>query len=68
MLAGIRRRGALRDHLVVAGSPVLDTTVLGALAKMGICSVDSVKKAIREMFSDEMNVNAEEDAYREIRL
>ena len=59
---------ALRDHLVVAGSPVLDTTVLGALAKMGICSVDSVKKAIREMFSDEMNVNAEEDAYREIRL
>jgi len=59
---------ALRDHLVVAGSPVLDTTVLGALAKMGICSVDSVKKAIREMFSDEMNVNAEEDAYREISL
>jgi len=33
---------------------------------MGICSADSMKKAIREMFSDERNVNAEEDAYREL--
>ena len=57
---------ALRDNLVVAGNPILDTPVLGALAKMGICSADSMKKAIREMFSDERNVNAEEDAYKEL--
>ena len=57
---------ALRENLVVAGSPILNTPVLGALAKMGICSVDSMKKAIREMFSDERNVNAEEDAYKEL--
>ena len=57
---------ALRDNLVVAGNPILDTPALGALAKMGICSADSMKKAIREMFSDERNVNAEEDAYKEL--
>jgi len=58
---------ALRENLVVAGSPILNTPVLGALAKMGICSADSVKKAIREMFSDERNVKAAETAFREVR-
>ena len=57
---------ALRENLVVAGSPILNTPVLGALAKMGICSADSMKKAIREMFSDERNVKAAEDAYKEL--
>ena len=57
---------ALRENLVVAGSPILNTPVLGALAKMGICSTDSVKKAIREMFSDERNVKAAEAAYKEL--
>ncbi len=57
---------ALRENLVVAGSPILNTPVLGALAKMGICSADSVKKAIREMFSDERNVKAAEAAYKEL--
>jgi pyruvate ferredoxin oxidoreductase gamma subunit len=57
---------ALRENLVVAGNPILNTPVLGALAKMGICSVDSVKKAIREMFSDERNVKAAEAAYKEL--
>jgi len=33
---------------------------------MGICSADSVKKAIREMFSDERNVKAAEAAYKEL--
>jgi pyruvate ferredoxin oxidoreductase gamma subunit len=42
--------------------------VLGALAKMGIISVDSAKKSIREMFSDERNVRAAEAAYREVNL
>ena len=57
---------ALRENLVVAGSPILNTPVLGALAKMGICSADSVKKAIREMFSDERNIKAAEAAYKEL--
>ena len=59
---------ALRENLVVAGSPILNTPVLGALAKMGIVSVDSAKKSIREMFSDERNVKAAETAYREVSI
>jgi len=57
---------ALKENLVVSGSPILNTPVIGALAKMGIVSVDSAKKAIREMFSDERNVKAAEAAYREM--
>ena len=57
---------ALRENLVIAGSPILDAPMLGALAKMGIISVDSAKKSIREMFADERNVKAAETAYREI--
>ena len=57
---------ALRENLVVAGSPIINTPVLGALAKMGIISAESAKKAIREMFSDERNVKAAEAAYREV--
>lgn len=57
---------ALRENLVVAGAPILNTPVLGALAKMGIVSVESAKKAIREMFADERNVKAAEAAYREL--
>jgi pyruvate ferredoxin oxidoreductase gamma subunit len=57
---------ALREKLVVAGSPILNTPVIGALAKMGIVSADSAKKAIREMFTDERNVKVAEAAYREM--
>ena len=57
---------ALRENLVVAGSPILNTPVIGALAKIGIVSVDSAKKSIREMFTDERNVKAAETAYREM--
>jgi len=57
---------ALREKLVVSGSPILNTPVIGALAKMGIVSVDSAKKAIREMFADERNVKAAETAYQEM--
>jgi pyruvate ferredoxin oxidoreductase gamma subunit len=57
---------ALKEGLVVSGSPILNTPVIGALAKMGIVSVDSAKKAIREMFTDERNVKAAEAAYREM--
>lgn len=57
---------ALRENLVVSGSPILNTPVIGALAKMGIVSADSAKKAIREMFADERNVKAAETAYQEM--
>jgi pyruvate ferredoxin oxidoreductase gamma subunit len=57
---------ALKQNLVVAGSPILNTPVLGALAKIGIISHDSAKKAISEMFSDERNVRAAEAAYKEL--
>ncbi len=57
---------ALSLGLVIAGSPVLDTPVLGALAKMGIISLESAKAAIEEMFSDERNVRAAEAAYQEL--
>jgi pyruvate ferredoxin oxidoreductase gamma subunit len=57
---------ALKENLVVAGSPILNTPVIGALAKAGIVSPGSATAAIREMFSDERNVRAAEAAYREM--
>lgn len=59
---------ALRENLIVAGSPILNTPVLGALAKMGIITIDSVKKAIGEMFSDPRNTKAAEGAYQEMKI
>ncbi len=57
---------ALRENLVVAGSPILNTPVLGALAKLAIITKESAKKAIAEMFSDERNIKAAEVAYQEM--
>lgn len=57
---------ALTENLVVSGSPILNTPVIGALARMGIVTVESARMAIREMFSDERNVRAAEAAYREL--
>ena len=57
---------ALSENLVVSGSPILNTPVLGALAKMGIITAESGKLAIREMFSDERNVKAADAAYKEM--
>jgi len=57
---------ALRENLVVAGSPILNTPVLGALAKIGIVTRDSAAKAIAEMFSDERNIRAADAAFREM--
>ena len=57
---------ALREKLVVAGSPILNTPVLGALAKIGIVLAGSATAAIREMFSDERNVRVAEAAYAEL--
>jgi len=58
---------ALATNLVVAGSPILNTPVLGALAKMGIVTLPSAEKAIREMFVDERNVKAAKVAYEELK-
>ncbi|KUG20299.1 MAG: 2-oxoacid:acceptor oxidoreductase family protein [Methanomicrobiaceae archaeon] len=57
---------ALSLDLVVAGSPIVNTPMLGAIAKMGIVSLDSVRDAIAETFADDRNVNAAEAAYREL--
>lgn len=57
---------ALKEKLVVSGSPILNTPVIGALAKMGIVSMDSATRAIREMFTDERNVRVAEAAYQEM--
>lgn len=57
---------ALREDLVIAGSPILNTPLLGAIARIGIISQVSAKKAITELFTDERNVKAADAAYREI--
>jgi len=57
---------ALKLNLVVAGSPILNTPVIGALAKMGLFSRESAAAAIKETFSDERNLNAALMAYEEL--
>ncbi len=58
---------ALAHQLVIAGSPVLNTPLMGALACMGIVSLESAIGAIRSMFADERNVDAAKDAWKEVR-
>jgi pyruvate ferredoxin oxidoreductase gamma subunit len=57
---------ALRTDLVVAGSPILNTPVIGALSKIGLFSRESARKAITEMFADERNLKAAMMAYEEL--
>jgi pyruvate ferredoxin oxidoreductase gamma subunit len=57
---------ALDEALVIAGEPVLDTPVLGAIARLGVISLESATKAIAEMFADPRNVTAAERAFREV--
>ncbi len=57
---------ALKEDLVVAGNPILDTAVIGALAKLGIITIESAKKAIAEMFTDERDIKTADDAFREM--
>ncbi|SEM06163.1 pyruvate ferredoxin oxidoreductase, gamma subunit [Syntrophus gentianae] len=63
-LTGIARR----ENLILAGYTILNTPLLGILAKMGILSLNSAKKAIEEMFPDPRNIRAAEAAYREMSL
>ena len=57
---------ALKEDLVVAGNPILDTAVVGALAKLGIITIESARKAIAEMFTDERDIKTADDAFREM--
>ncbi len=63
---------AVRNNLVVAGWPVINTAMLGALAKaMGEVSINSISAAIREYFggeAGELNAKASEEAFRETRF
>jgi pyruvate ferredoxin oxidoreductase gamma subunit len=56
---------AIAHNLVIAGSPVLDTPLMGALARMGIVSLEVAIQAIRDTFTDERNVSAARAAYGE---
>ncbi len=57
---------ALAKNMFVAGSPILNTPVIGALAKLGIFSPESGKKTIQETLADVRNVEAAETAYQEV--
>lgn len=59
---------ALAEDLVIAGSPILNTPVLGALAKMGVITLPSAKEAIRETFADGRNVQVAEAAYGRMKV
>ena len=58
---------ALAENLVVAGSPILNTPVIGALAKLGLFTPESGTKAITETFADPRNVDAATKAYSEVK-
>ncbi|MHC1636099.1 MAG: 2-oxoacid:acceptor oxidoreductase family protein [Candidatus Methanospirareceae archaeon] len=53
--------------LKVAGAPVLNAPMLGAIARTGIVGLEAVKEAIISLFPDERNVKAAEMAYRGVR-
>ncbi len=59
---------ALAQNLVVAGSPILNTPVLGALARLGLVSKESALAAIAETFSDPRNATVANTAYEETKL
>ncbi|MBN2734318.1 MAG: 2-oxoacid:acceptor oxidoreductase family protein [Methanomicrobiaceae archaeon] len=59
---------ALSLDLVIAGNPILNTPLLGAVAKVGLVSRESVRKAISGTFKDERNAQAALKAYEELSL
>lgn len=59
---------ALKAGLVLSGNPILNTPILGALAKLGLVRLDSALAAIKETFSDERNVSAAKEAYEQVIL
>lgn len=65
-------RIALEKNLVVAGWPVVNTSMLGAFSRAtGLVSIDSVAGAIKEYFPGrigELNAEAAREAYSETQL
>lgn len=59
---------ALSLEMTLAGNPILNTPLLGALAKYGLVSRESVRKVIAETFKDERNVTAAMQAFEELKL
>ncbi|MGC9436213.1 MAG: 2-oxoacid:acceptor oxidoreductase family protein [Methanomicrobiales archaeon] len=59
---------SLSLDLAIAGSPVLNTPLLGALARMDLITFESATAVIREMFPDERNVAAARKAYEEVEI
>lgn len=59
---------ALSLDLIVAGNPILNTPLLGALAKIGLVSRESVRTAISEAFKDHRNTDAALKAYEELEI
>jgi len=59
---------ALSLDLVISGSPILNTPLIGAIAKMGLISRESAKTVISETFRDERNVEAALRAYEELKI
>ncbi|WP_424356601.1 2-oxoacid:acceptor oxidoreductase family protein [Methanocella sp. MCL-LM] len=57
---------ALKMGLVLSGNPILNTPILGALAKLNVVGLDSALAAIKDTFSDERNVNAAKEAYEKV--
>jgi len=59
---------AIAHNLVIAGSPVLNTPFMGAMAKIGVITVDAAIGAIRDMFPDERNVEAARVVYEVLQI
>ncbi|MDI6896203.1 2-oxoacid:acceptor oxidoreductase family protein [Methanocella conradii] len=57
---------ALSLGLLLSGNPILNTPILGALARLGVVKLESAEKAIRDMFEDERNVQAARAAYEKV--
>ena len=59
---------SLSLDLVLAGNPILNTPLIGAIAKLGLISQESAKQVIAETFRDERNVEAAQRAYEELKI
>jgi Pyruvate/2-oxoacid:ferredoxin oxidoreductase gamma subunit len=63
---------ALRHHLIKEGAPVVNTPLLGALAKVsGLVSLDNIEKALKHKLSREhvsRNLSAAMTAYAETQV
>jgi pyruvate ferredoxin oxidoreductase gamma subunit len=57
---------ALSLGLVLSGNPILNTPILGAMAKIGVVNLDSALTAIKDTFDDERNVKAAKEAYEKV--